>query len=112
MLVEHRPPPTARSGGVAPSLSAGHGPLRAARGRGLAGAAGLQWTCGPDSPSYHAPGGEGMPNCSFLTYVSNSTHELVALKKSKSIGMLSPIHHDGLECKRLVLEILYECFGQ
>jgi hypothetical protein len=56
--------------------------------------------------AYHGPGGEGMPDCSFLTFVSDSTHELVALKRSKSIGVLSPIHHDGLECKRLVLEIL------
>jgi hypothetical protein len=56
--------------------------------------------------AYHALGGEGMPDCFFLTSVSDSTHELVALERSKSIGVLSPIHHDGLECKRLVLEIL------
>ncbi len=116
MSVRHGPPLAARGGGaapaVAPGLSTGHGLLRAIRGRGPAIAAGLWWTCGPDSPSYHAPGGEGMPDCSFLTSVSDSTHELVALERSKSIGVLSPIHHDGLECKRLVLEILYECFGQ
>jgi hypothetical protein len=38
-----------RGRGAAPSLSAKHGPLRAVRGRGPATAAGLQWTCGPDS---------------------------------------------------------------
>ncbi|CAK9869765.1 unnamed protein product [Sphagnum jensenii] len=95
-----------------PGLSVGHGPLRATRSRSPAATAGLRWTCGPDSPSYHAPGGEGMLDCSFLTFVSDSTHKLVALERSKSIGVLSPIHHDGLECKHLVLEILYECFGQ
>jgi hypothetical protein len=84
-----------------PGLSAKHGPLRAARGRNPAAAAELWWTCGPNSPSYHAPSGEGMPDCSFLTSVSDSTHELVALERSKS-----------MECKCLVLEILYECFGQ
>jgi hypothetical protein len=116
LSVEHGPLHAARSRGPAaaatPDLSAGHRPLRAARGRELVPVAGLPWTCGPDNPSYHAPGGEGMPDCSFLTSVSDSTHELVALERSKSIGVLSPIHHDGLECKRLVLEILYECFGQ
>jgi hypothetical protein len=114
MLARHGPPPVARGGSVAPAaapglsaghgplcvargrgpavadapgLSAGHGPLRAARSRGPAATAGLRWTCGPDSPSYHAPGGEGMPDCSFLTFVSDSTHELVALERSKSIGV-------------------------
>ncbi len=33
----------------ATGLSAGHGPLRAARGCGSATAAGLRWTCGLDS---------------------------------------------------------------
>ncbi len=33
----------------AAGLSTGHEPLRAAHGRGSATAAGLQWTCGPDS---------------------------------------------------------------
>jgi hypothetical protein len=116
MSTGHRPPPATRGGGTAPTaapgLLAGHGLLRATRGRGPAAVAELQWTCGPDSPSYHAPGGEGMPDCSFLTSMSDSTHKLVALEISKSIGVLSPIHHDGLECKRLVMEILYECFGQ
>ncbi len=49
LLARHRPPPIACGGGAAPGLSAGHGPLRAARGRGPAAAAGLRWTCGPDS---------------------------------------------------------------
>jgi len=125
MSAGHGPPPAARNGSAAPAvtlgLSAGHGPLHATRGRGPtvaiapgllvghgplhaarghdpAAAIGLWWTCAP--------------NNSFLTSVSDSTHELVALERSKFIGVLSPIHHDGLECKRLVLEILYECFGQ
>ncbi|CAK9256665.1 unnamed protein product [Sphagnum jensenii] len=104
MSAGHKPLPAACSGGAAPGLSAdhgplhaarghgpvtaavpglsaGHGPLRAARGHGPATAAGLRWTCGPDRPSYHAPGGEGMPDCSFLTSVLDSTHELVALER-------------------------------
>jgi hypothetical protein len=28
-----------------------------------------------------------MPDCSFLTSVSDSTHELVTLERSKSIGV-------------------------
>jgi len=91
MLVRHRPPPVARDGDAAPvaapSLSAGHEPLRAARGCDPATAIGLRWTCGPNSPSYHALGGEGMLDCSFLTFVSNSTHKLITLKRSKSIGV-------------------------
>jgi hypothetical protein len=114
MSAGHGPLPSARDGGVAhvaaPGLSAehgplrathghspataialglptGHGPLRTAPGHGPVVAAGLRWTCGPDSPSYHAPSGEGIPYCSFLTSVSDSTHELVALERSKSIGV-------------------------
>jgi len=86
---------------TAPGLSIEHGPLRAARGHGLVVAARQRWTCGLDNPSYHALGGEGMPNYSFLTSVSDSTHKLVALRDQNL-----------LECKRLVLEILYECFVQ
>ncbi|CAK9862954.1 unnamed protein product [Sphagnum jensenii] len=90
----HEPLHVARGRGptavAAPGLSAGHRPLRAVRGHGPTVATGLRWTCGPNSPSYHAPGGEGMPDCSFLTSVPDSTHELVALERSKSIGVLSP----------------------
>jgi hypothetical protein len=53
MSAEHGPPRAARGCGaaptVAPDLSAGHGPLHAARGHGPVAAAGLRWTCGPDS---------------------------------------------------------------
>ncbi len=91
MLAGHGPPPAARDGSAAPTatpgLSAEHGPLRAAHDRGPTVAIGLRWTCGPDSPSYHAPGGEGMPDYSFLTSMSDSTHESVALERSKSIGV-------------------------
>jgi hypothetical protein len=53
LSVEHGPLRAARGRGLAiaaaPSLSAGHGPLRATRDHGPAIAAGLQWTCGSDS---------------------------------------------------------------
>jgi len=53
LSVGHGPLRAARSRGLvivaAPGLSAGHGPLHATRDHGPAIAAGLQWTCGPDS---------------------------------------------------------------
>jgi len=52
-LVDLAPVGAARGRGLvavgAASLSGGHGPLRAACGRGLAAIVGLRWTCGPDS---------------------------------------------------------------
>jgi hypothetical protein len=60
MSVGHGPPPVAHGCGAAPGLSTGHGPLRVARGRGPAVAAGLQWTCGPDSSA----GGQQQTTCS------------------------------------------------
>ncbi len=53
MLTGHRPPPAARGYSAAPAavpgLSAGHGPLRAACNCDPVVAAGVRWTCGPDS---------------------------------------------------------------
>ncbi len=46
---------------AAPGLSTRHGPLRAARGRGPAAAAGLQWTCGLDSSA----GNQRQTTCSW-----------------------------------------------
>ncbi len=46
---------------AAPGLSAGHEPLRAARGRDPAVVAGLQWTCGPNSSA----SGQRQTTCSW-----------------------------------------------
>ncbi len=46
---------------AAPGLLAGHGPLRATRNRGPATAAGLWWTCSPDSSA----GGQRQTTCSW-----------------------------------------------
>jgi hypothetical protein len=84
MSVGHGPPPATRDCDAAPSLSTGHRPLRATRGRGLAAAttpsllaghgplratrgcglviaAGLRWTCGPDSST----GDQRQTTCSW-----------------------------------------------
>ncbi len=61
LSARHKPPPIAYDGGAAPGLSAEHGPLRAARGRGPAVAAGLRWTCGPNS----SVGGQRQITCSW-----------------------------------------------